>query len=83
MLTFYGHPLSPFARMAHMTLELLGIEYEFKKIDLAKGEQKEEWYLAINPKVVKILNSNVELNHLKRAPCQPSKRATFASPNHM
>ena len=40
--------------MAHMTLELLGIEYEFKKIDLAKGEQKEEWFLAINPKVVKI-----------------------------
>ena len=49
--------------MAHMTLELLGIEYEFKKIDLAKGEQKEEWYLTINPKVVKILNSNIELNH--------------------
>ena len=69
--------------MAHMTLELLGIEYEFKKIDLAKGEQKEEWYLAINPKVVKILNYNIELNNPKRAPCQPSKRATFASPNHM
>ena len=50
-LAFYGHPLSPFARMAHMTLELLGIDYDFRKIDLQKGEQKEEWYLKINPKV--------------------------------
>merc|ERR1712179_95061 len=50
MLTFCGHPLSPFARMVHMTLEMLEIEYEFKKIDLSKGEQKEEWYLKINPK---------------------------------
>ena len=46
-LAFYGHPLSPFARMAHMTLELLEIEYDFRKIDLQKGEQKEEWYLKI------------------------------------
>ena len=52
MLTFYGHQTCPFARMAHMTLEMLEIEYEFKKIDLSKGEQKEDWYLKINPKVV-------------------------------
>ena len=53
-LAFYGHPLSPFARMAQMTLELLEIEYDFRKIDLQKGEQKEEWYLKINPKVRKL-----------------------------
>ena len=53
-LAFYGHPLSPFARMAHMTLELLEIEYDFRKIDLQKGEQKEEWYLKINPKVINL-----------------------------
>ena len=44
------------ARMAQMTLELLELEYDFKQIDLTKNEQKEEWYLKINPKVKRVLS---------------------------
>lgn len=34
---------------ASVTLEELGIEYDVHHIDLGKDEQKEEWYLKINP----------------------------------
>ena len=47
-LKCYVHPFSPFARMAWATVELLGLPYEEKIMDLVKGEQKEEWYLKIN-----------------------------------
>ena len=50
-LAFYGHPLSPFARMVHMTLELLEMDYNLIELDLMKGEQKEDWFLRINSKV--------------------------------
>ena len=49
------------ARMAQMTLELLGMEYDFKQIDLMKNEQKEEWYLKINPKVKQAFSVNSEV----------------------
>ena len=32
-----------------ITLEELGLPYEVKKIDLSKQEQKEPWFLEINP----------------------------------
>ena len=51
-LAFYGHPLSPFARMVHMTLELLEMDYNLIELDLMKGEQKEDWFLRINSKVL-------------------------------
>lgn len=44
--------------MAQMTLELLNIEYDFRQIDLTKNEQKEEWYLKINPKVNRVFTLN-------------------------
>ena len=47
--------------MAQMTLELLGMEYDFKQIDLMKNEQKEEWYLKINPKVKQLSSVNFEI----------------------
>merc|ERR1711935_42537 len=50
MFTFFGHRISPFSRMVQMTFDLLKLNYELKLLDLAKGEQKEEWYLKINPK---------------------------------
>ena len=47
--------------MAQMTLELLGMEYDFKQLDLMKNEQKEEWYLKINPKVKQAFSVNSEV----------------------
>ena len=41
--------------MVQLTMELLGpyaVEYKFIKMNLTKGEQKEDWFLKINPKVV-------------------------------
>ena len=32
-----------------MTLEELGVPYEVRPISLSKNEQKEDWYLKINP----------------------------------
>ncbi len=32
-----------------MTLEELGVPYEIRSISLSKNEQKEEWFLKINP----------------------------------
>ena len=57
MFTFFGHRISPFSRMVQMTFDLLKLNYELKLLDLAKGEQKEEWYLKINPKVVASVTS--------------------------
>ncbi len=40
---------SPNCHKASIVLEELGIPYEFKNIDVVKNEQKEEWFLKINP----------------------------------
>jgi glutathione S-transferase len=40
---------TPNGYKAAITLEELAIPYEVKKIDITKLEQKEEWYLKINP----------------------------------
>ena len=48
-LTLYGHPLSPFARIARAVAEAVETDYEYREIDLQKGEHKEEWYKKINP----------------------------------
>ncbi|MCA9548259.1 MAG: glutathione S-transferase N-terminal domain-containing protein, partial [Myxococcales bacterium] len=34
---------------ASVALEELGLPYTVKRIDLAAGQQKEGWFLAINP----------------------------------
>lgn len=47
-LTLYGHPHSR-ASVVHYMLEELGEPYEYRLLDLQKGEQKEPAYLAINP----------------------------------
>ena len=36
-------------RQASVTLEELGVPYEVKPIWLSKNEQKEDWFLKINP----------------------------------
>lgn len=40
---------SPNGQKVSITLEELGLNYEVKPLDLMNGEQKEEWFLKINP----------------------------------
>ncbi|OAB61066.1 glutathione S-transferase [Leptolyngbya valderiana BDU 20041] len=49
MITLYGHELSGNAYKARLFLELLNLDYEYKRVDLMKGEHKQPSYLAINP----------------------------------
>lgn len=49
MITLYGHDLSGNAYKVRLFLELLGLEYDYKKVDLMNGEHKQPAYLAINP----------------------------------
>ena len=47
MITLYTSP-TPNGWKASITLEEMGLDDTVKAIDLAKGEQKEDW-LALNP----------------------------------
>ena len=48
MITLYTSS-TPNGRKISIALEELGIDYEVKPINLEKNEQKEDWYLDINP----------------------------------
>lgn len=48
MITLYTSP-TPNGWKVSITLEEMGLDYDVKAIDLAKGEQKEDWYVALNP----------------------------------
>lgn len=48
LLRLYYHPLSR-ARIAHWALEEVGVPYELKLVDFAKGEERRPEFLAINP----------------------------------
>ena len=48
MIDLYTAP-TPNGWKASVTLEELGLPYETHAIDLSKGEQKQEWFLALNP----------------------------------
>lgn len=48
-LTLYDNPLSQNGYKARLGLSFLKVDYELKRVDLMKGEQKEEWYLKLNP----------------------------------
>jgi GSH-dependent disulfide-bond oxidoreductase len=48
MITLYTSP-TPNGHKASVTLEELGLPYEVKPIDLGKNQQKEDWFLKINP----------------------------------
>lgn len=45
----YGHELSGNSYKAQLLLELLGVEYEFVRVDLMKGAHKQPDFLALNP----------------------------------
>ncbi len=48
MIKLYGHELSGNVYKIKLLLSLLGIEYQFVRIDLMKGEHKSPEYLKIN-----------------------------------
>ena len=48
MITLYT-AATPNGYKASVALEELGLAYEVRRIDLAAGEQKEPWFLKINP----------------------------------
>jgi glutathione S-transferase/GST-like protein len=48
MITLYT-AATPNGHKVSIALEELGLCYEARVLDLARGEQKEPWYLAINP----------------------------------
>ncbi|GIX18150.1 MAG: thiol:disulfide oxidoreductase [Rhodothalassiaceae bacterium] len=48
MITLYTAP-TPNGYKISVMLEEIGLPYEVRVLDLMKGEQKEEWFLKINP----------------------------------
>ena len=48
MITLYTAP-TPNGHKISVMLEEIGLPYEVRVLDLSKGEQKEDWYLKINP----------------------------------
>lgn len=48
MITLYS-AATPNGYKASIMLEELGLEYQLKSIDLGANEQKQDWFLAINP----------------------------------
>ncbi len=48
-MKLYGFPMSPNSRRAQLTLEELGLPYEYVTVDLMTGAQKAPEYLAVNP----------------------------------
>jgi glutathione S-transferase len=49
MINLYGHEVSGNSYKVRLFLSLLGVEYEWIKVDLLKGEHKTPEYLAKNP----------------------------------
>lgn len=45
----YGSPVSGHSHRAELMLRLLGLDFDFRPIDLARGEQKSAAYRALNP----------------------------------
>jgi glutathione S-transferase len=58
-LKLYSAP-SPNGQKITTFLQLLGVEYQYRRIDLVKGEQKQPWYLKIHPKGAIPAISNVD-----------------------
>jgi glutathione S-transferase len=48
-MKLYGFPMSPNSRRAQLTLEELGLPYEYVTVDLMTAAQKAPEYLAVNP----------------------------------
>merc|ERR1719447_345967 len=49
-MKLYSHQVSPFARLCEVVAGILKQDIEVQMIDLMAGEQKQDWFLKINPK---------------------------------
>ena len=49
MLTIYGSDLSAPAIKVRLTASFLGVKHKWQPVNLREGEQKQEWFLKINP----------------------------------
>ena len=49
MIKLYGHELSGNSYKVKLLLALLGVDYEWVKVDLLQGEHKSQNFLALNP----------------------------------
>jgi len=49
MIKLYGHELSGNSYKVQLFLSVLGIEHQYVRVDLMKGEHKQPEFLAINP----------------------------------
>ena len=49
MLKVYGMELSVPSNKVRFTANALGLEYEYKSMNLMEGEQKADWFVKINP----------------------------------
>ena len=65
----YGMQASAPCRIVEMTAEVLGLEYEFKVVDLQAGENMKPEYLALNPQhnipYVEDGKTNISMKSLK------------------
>ena len=49
MLDVYADPATVNCHKVLAGLELLGTDYQLKKVDYFKGEQKSDWYTKVSP----------------------------------
>lgn len=49
-MKFYAHPFSNNSMRAQLSLDEKGLDYEYVKVDLFRGEHKQPAFLAINPR---------------------------------
>jgi len=49
-IKLYDFELSGNCYRIRLFLSMLGLPHELRAVDLAKGEQREAWYLALNPR---------------------------------
>jgi glutathione S-transferase len=49
MLIIYGANLSAASNKVRFVANALGLEYEYRKMNLRKGEHREEWFLKLHP----------------------------------
>lgn len=49
MIKLYGHELSGNSYKAKLMLSLLGLDYQWIKVDLSAGAHKQPEFLALNP----------------------------------
>jgi len=48
-IKLYGFPLSGHAHRIQLALSLMGIPFDLEQVNLAKGEQRSDWFKKLNP----------------------------------